>query len=129
MNITRIVFYAFILITVYVLLKKYSPDIAILVATVGTVTVFVYAIGSAAPYVNAIREELSRLGVGTQYVSVAVRSLGIVCITKFCADICHDAGSTALESKVNFAGKCAVFINAVPLVLNVFSAVSGLLKQ
>ncbi|MEE1277947.1 MAG: SpoIIIAC/SpoIIIAD family protein, partial [Acutalibacteraceae bacterium] len=53
------------------------------------------------------------------YMKTALKALGICYITQFAADVCRDFGQTALASKAELAGKCAIFLLSLPLVTSI----------
>ena len=71
---------------------------------------------------------LQENGVETEYFTVAAKAVGIGYVTSFISDICRDAGQTALASKAELAGKCAVFLLALPLMISVFKTAIGFLQ-
>ena len=71
---------------------------------------------------------LSAYGVEAEYFKVALKALGIGYITSFAADSCRDAGQSALASKAELAGKCAVWMLSLPLVVSVLKIAVGFIK-
>ena len=65
------------------------------------------------PYVDTLDSAFRRTGGATIYFTVALKALGISYLTGFAADTCRDFGQTALASKAELAGKCAIFILCV----------------
>lgn len=128
MEITKVLAIALIASAVYVLLKNNKPEFAPIVLTGVSAGIFIYALSAVLTEVFALREILSAMGLSGKYFLIAFKALGIVCITSFAADICRDSGSASLENKVNFAGRCAVFITVFPLIQSIAETVSGVLK-
>ncbi|MBP3706722.1 MAG: stage III sporulation protein AD, partial [Clostridia bacterium] len=71
------------------------------------------------PSITAIGNIFKKSGVTSGYFLTALKALGIAYISSFAADTCRDSGQTALAAKAEFAGKCAIFILTVPIILNV----------
>lgn len=78
--------------------------------------------------ITLIEQKIEGYGIDNSYFKVALKSLGIGYITTFIADSCKDAGQTALAHKAELAGKCAIFVIAFPLVLNILETAVGFVK-
>ena len=51
--------------------------------------------------------------IGTSYVVILLKVIGICIITEFAVNTCKDAGSLALSNNVSLAGKIMVTITAL----------------
>lgn len=78
--------------------------------------------------ITIIEQKIEGYGIDNSYFKVALKALGIGYITSFIADSCKDAGQSALAHKAELAGKCAIFIIAFPLVLNILETAVGFVK-
>ena len=96
-------------------------------AAAGTVMALLLFKNIAAP-IKTLGALLEENGVETEYFTVAAKAVGIGYVTSFIADICRDAGQTALASKAELAGKCAVFLLGLPLMISVFKTAIGFLQ-
>jgi len=77
---------------------------------------------------SLIEQKISQSGINSGYFKTALKAMGIGYITSFVADACTDAGLTALAAKAQFAGKCAIFLLSVPLVLSILETAIGFVK-
>ena len=78
--------------------------------------------------IAAIEQKIESYGIESDYFKVALKALGIGYITTFIADSCRDAGQANLAIKAELAGKCAIFILSVPLMLYVLDTALGFIK-
>lgn len=111
-----------------VTLKKENPEYALLVGlSAGIITMFLIfaSLGDSIAY---LIEKIESYGIKTEYFSVALKALGIGYITSFVADACRDCGQTSLASKAELAGKTAIFIISLPLLITVLDIAVGFLK-
>ncbi len=127
MELIKIFGFAVVAMFLYALLKSYRPEFALSVVLVASSAVFLYALSVLSAVVSELKGVVGNAGIDEKYVEVCIKALGILSITKLCADICKDSGSVALETKVMFAGKCGVFVVVLPLIQQIFKAVAGLL--
>jgi len=77
---------------------------------------------------TVIQQKIDTYGINTGYFKTALKALGIGYITTFIADSCRDAGQANLASVSEFAGRCAIFILSLPLILSVMETALGFIK-
>lgn len=117
MNLTAllgIILSALILATV---LKQYKSEYAIAVSVAAGAIVTVRLVAGVTEPLARLLEMLENAGIKQSYFSAALKALGICLLCGFVSDICKDFGQTALASFTLAAGKCAVFIISVPILL------------
>ena len=73
-----------------------------------------------------LRAGLRRFAAGGGYLLLVFKALGVCLLTQFSADACLDAGEKALASRVEFAGRIAVVLLALPLFEEIAEAVLSL---
>ncbi len=113
---------------VCLVLKERNGEYALLTAITAGVIVSLMLLKNLAEPINAIRESLESYGVNTEYFKVALKAVGIGYITSFIADSCRDSGQTSLASKAELAGKTAIFVLSVPLIISVLKTAIGFIK-
>ena len=111
-----------------VILKPKSGEYALFAALAAGVIIMGVLFKNIAGTLASVKNMLSGYGVDTEYFKVALKALGIGYITSFAADACRDAGQTALASKAELAGKCAVWLLALPLAVSVLEMAVGFIK-
>ena len=52
----------------------------------------------------------------TQQTACITKAIGICCITQLAADVCRDAGESALTTAVLLTGKIALLLLALPMI-------------
>jgi len=75
-----------------------------------------------------LKSRIESYGVESEYFKVAIKALGIGYVTSFIADSCRDSGQTSLAAKAEFAGKAAIFLISVPLLMSVLEIAVGFVK-
>ena len=78
--------------------------------------------------IEAIKHYIEAYGIETEYFKVALKALGIGYVTTFIADTCRDSGQTSLASKAELAGKAAIFVLSLPLLISVLNIAVGLIE-
>lgn len=112
-----------------VLFRQHKPEYAPLISlAVGLAVVFLL-LGQLEPIFFQMEEILQQAGIGTEYIVVLLKSLGICYITQLAADTCRDAGESAIASKMELAGKITVLTLAVPYFTGMLQTVGELIRM
>lgn len=109
-------------------LKPKAGEYALMLSVAAGILISLSLISIIAPAVESFNTLLKNYGIETEYLGVAVKSVGISYLTSFIADSCRDCGQTSLATKAEFAGKCAIFILSLPLMLSVLNTAVGFVK-
>ena len=111
-----------------VLLRQYSPDIAVCAAVASGAVMLVYLLRQLAPIIAQLNALISAGGIAQESIAVIVKVLGISLAAQLAADICRDAGQSALAAKVDIAGRAAILLVTLPLLAQVLSIAQGIIK-
>ena len=107
------------------LIRIYRPELAMYGVLCGSMLILFYVIGTAVESISYLQSIYMQLSAGTAYFPVILKTLGIAYLTDFTSALCQDAGEKSVASKVELAGKLAVFFAALP----VFSSLLELLNE
>lgn len=108
-----------------VLLRKKSPEQALLLTFAILAVVLARCLSLAAPLLEELRGLLERAGMEPVYLSILLRTTAAALVTRFCADLCKDGGSQALASVVETVGAVASLAIALPLIRAVVELLLG----
>ena len=111
-----------------VLLKQQKSEYALAVSLAGGAIVLLLVLKNIFVPLLRLRDALTEAGIRADAFGVALKALGIGYITGFIADACRDNGQAALAAKAEFAGKCAVFLLAIPYLLAILDLAVGLIR-
>ena len=112
-------------LTPVVLLRKKTPEQALVLTAAILAVVLGRCLALAAPAVEELRSLFDRAGVDSAHVAILLRTLAAALVTRLCADLCRDGGSQALASAVETAGAVAVLVITLPLVRAVVELLLG----
>ena len=126
MEISKIIALGLIGTIFSVLLKKENPQIAMMVAVVTGVLIFLMLCVPLGNLLALLRETAEQAGVGEGYFSVVLKVIGIAYLTQFGAQRCADAGEGAIASKIELAGKVLMMTVAAPVLTGLLEMVMGL---
>ena len=109
-----------------VLLKKENPQMAMLVAAMTSVLIFGMVCTPLGTLIVMLKTTAEEAGVGTHYLGVVLKVIGIAYLTQFGAQLCADAGEGAIAAKIELAGKILMMTAAAPVLTGLLEMVMGL---
>ena len=109
-------------------IKGKSGEYALLIAIVAGITASLLVLKNLTAPILLLKQQLEEYKIDTEYFKVALKAVGIGYITSFIADACRDSGQTSLAAKAEFAGKCAIFLLSVPLIISILKTALGFIK-
>lgn len=113
---------------VCIILKPKNAEYSFLVALAAGIVIFLFTLKNISVAIETIKYKISQVGLEKDYFSVALKAIGIGYITSFIADACRDSGQTSLAAKAELAGKTAIFLISLPLMISVFETAIGFIK-
>lgn len=126
MDISRIIALGLVGTVLSVLLKKEMPQIAMLVAAATGVLIFLMLCTPLGGLIFLLRETAEQAGVGEGYFGIVMKVIGIAYLTQFGAQLCADAGESAIAAKIELAGKVMMMTTAAPVLTGLLETVMGL---
>lgn len=124
MNIVQILGICVVSAAVAVLLKGYNSEYSLLISLVSGTAILLMLISGITEKLYEVRNAVSAFTASSLFI-VALKSLGICVITGFIADSCRQAGQLSLASKAELAGRCAIFVLSVPMLLSLLETAYG----
>lgn len=94
----------------------------------GCILIFYFILGKMQQMIQLMEKIGSCLPVESGYLEILVKMIGITYIAEFSADLCKDAGYSALASQIAIAGKLSVLGISMPVITALLEMVSGLWK-
>lgn len=127
MEILQIVGVALIVTVLTVLLRQQRPELAVQVSIAFGALVFIMMMGKITAVVDVLTELTQRANINVFYMTIIFKIIGVAYIAEFGAQVCRDAGESAVASKVEFAAKIIVIVLAVPIILAILESLIRLL--
>ena len=109
------------------IVKQSRPEIAVVISIATSALLFLMIAGQLTYLFEVIHTITDRLGIDTQYVVTIIRIIGIAYLTQLGADLCRDAGQTAIATKLEIAGKILIITLSIPIVVALVNLLVGLL--
>lgn len=127
MEILQVVGLGFIAIVLLTILKQQKPEIAVILTIAAGVTIFLMVLGKLTSIIHVLEELAQNADVNDFYMTTIFKIIGIAYIGDFGAQVCRDAGETAIASKVELAAKVLVLIIALPIVVGLLETITELM--
>lgn len=128
MEVMQIVGLALVATIITIFLKQTnSPVNALMVSVIAGVIIFIIVLKDIAYVLNALEGLAVKAQVNQLYLTTILKIIGIAYIAEFGAQVCRDAGETAIATRVEFAGKILVLVLAIPILVAVLESIIRLL--
>ncbi len=128
MDIEKIIGIGIIAVLLSVLLKNYRPEISVSISIISC-AVMLALIGPYFKTVTAFFVDLSRqIGIEMQFMIIVVKVIGIAFITQIGAEICKDAGETAIGTNIETCGKIIIIAMSMPIIYRLFDVVGKVIN-
>ncbi|MGN0536418.1 MAG: SpoIIIAC/SpoIIIAD family protein [Acutalibacteraceae bacterium] len=109
-------------------LKKYAPEISALIAVAAGLIILVFVLTKLLPSINTMADLLENTTVPREYLAVLLKAVGISLGVKFTSDTCKDMGQNSIAAKVEFSGRVAILLSALPLFEDVAEIIINLIS-
>lgn len=123
MDIVKVVAFAFIALTIVLILRKENGTLAIQVSTVVGILIFLFMVSKITAVLQLVQQLALKANIDYVYINTVFKILGISYLASFCAEICRDAGESSIASKVEFAGKIFILVLTIPILMAVLQSI------
>ncbi len=123
MDIIKILSIIIICAILALVLKPHKAEYSLFISIIAGAIILIFAGEKIMSAVSFLRSKFDEAQINGEYFSIALKALGIAYLSGFIADLCRDAGQTALAGKAEIAGKCAIFILCVPLSITLLGTI------
>lgn len=111
------------------ILRQTQPAAAMALTVAAGVLLFASVLGAAIPLVQRVSSLFDGALIDTVYTQVLLKALGISLLTQTTADICRDAGESALAAKAELGGQVLLLVCALPLFEYAASLLEHLIRS
>ena len=128
MDIFRIAAIALVTAFCSIVLRDIKSELSTLVAFAGGIVVLLSVIDYFSGIFSVISDIAQRAGIATSVIKLLFKVIAIGYIAEFSSSLIEDAGLTALADKVTFAGKLMIVSVSLPVVVELFKLIAGMLS-
>lgn len=122
-DIIQVIGLAIIATVIIAVIKAQRPEIAIQISIAAGIIVFTMILGKISAVIELLNSFARKINIDTIYISTLLKIVGIAYIAEFGAEVCKDAGESAIASKVELAGKVMIIVLAVPILTSLMDLI------
>ncbi len=126
-----IIIIAVVCVTAAVISKVIQPtnrELSAVISIAAVVVVVASIIGSISDVIYSLKGAADASGVGSEYILIAFKALGICYVGEIASSCCRDCGETALGGVVDISSRIAIAIICIPLVESFIDVVKNILE-
>lgn len=127
MEIFRIVGIGLIATILSIILKQQKPEIAIQISIATGVIIFIFIATRLTAVLEVLNMLAGKIDIDLIYITTIFKIVGIAYVSEFGAQVCRDAGESAIASKIEFAGKILIMVLAIPILIALLNLVVRLI--
>lgn len=116
MNIIQIVIFGLVTTIIVVTVKQQRPDIALLISLAGGTVILIFVVSSLSVVIETISNLFNKSNMDSVYITTILKVIGIAYLADFGAQLCKDAGESAIAAKIELGGKILILLLAVPIL-------------
>ncbi|NLY43493.1 MAG: stage III sporulation protein AD [Clostridiaceae bacterium] len=117
MEILQVVGIGLVAAILSIVIKSQRPEISIQISILTGIIIFSLIAVNLASVIKLLEGIAERVDLDMVYVTAIIKVIGIAYISQFGAEVCRDAGESAIASKIEFAGKVLIILIAAPIIL------------
>ncbi len=121
MNIFTFAGTGIIMCVLIITVKQSKPELALPLWIACGVILTLYLLTSFLPLLVQLQALCEASGIRSEFIAIAVKAVGICLVAQTAADVCRDAGQTALANKLELGGKAALLLVSLPLFQEMLS--------
>ena len=126
-GLIKIICVAIIAVILISIIKMYKPEYAIEITICASIILLYFVVEGIGYSINYINGIYNKLSYGKSYFPIILKVLVIAYITEFSVALCNDAGEKSIASKVELAGKIAIFFASIPVFDSLMSLLNNLI--
>jgi stage III sporulation protein AD len=116
-EIWQIVGLALIVTIISVVLKQFRPEIALQLTILAGAAIFILIISKIKIIVDLLQNLADQANISSYYLLIVLKIVGVAYLAEFGAQICRDAGESALATKIEIAAKVGVIVLSIPIIV------------
>lgn len=116
MNIIQILFFGLVTTIIIVTVKQQRPDIALLISLAGGTVILIFVVSSLSVVIETISNLFNKSNMDPVYITTILKVIGIAYLADFGAQLCKDAGESAIAAKIELGGKILILLLAIPIL-------------
>ncbi len=109
--------------------RQIRPEAGLMIGLAAGILVLLLSLAEFSGVLDALSELAMRYGIPTAYVGVLVKIIGIAYLVQFGAQVCKDAGESAIATRVEMGGRILILSMTLPAAISAVKAAAELLQE
>lgn len=126
MEIVRIVSAGLITAVLAMAVKREAPQFSLVLSIAASVLIFFMALPMLADMLAVLLSLSQHVRADMAYVSIIFRIIGIAYIAEFGAQVCQDAGESAIAARISMGAKFLIMSISIPIMLSMIDLINTL---
>lgn len=105
-------------------LRKDKSEFSMLLIMTACLLIGALALWKIGDVIDFLKSLQSYLGEGSVYLKILLKMIGITYVAEFGANLCRDAGYSAVASQIEFYGKLMILAVSLPILMTLFQILS-----
>ena len=126
MDIAQIVAVGIISVILIITIRKQNAEFALLISIMASIIIFFMIMPFLGQAVELLKDIAGLMDTNVQYIGLILKIIAIAYIAEFGAQICIDAGETAVASKIELAGKVLILITSSPVLYGLVDLIKAM---
>lgn len=123
MQLLQIVGIGIVATVIIIILRNQKPEIAVQASIVTGIVIFMLLVSKLSAVIDLLGSYADKADIKPVYFTTVLKITGIAYIAEFGAEVCRDAGESAIASKIELAGKVTIVVLAVPIITSLLDLV------
>lgn len=111
------------------LMKEANPSFSVFVSLTACILIFFCAVNRLGFLADRMQEIRQAVPVDEACLKILMKMLGVTYLADFTANLCRDAGYSAIAGQVEFFGKLSLLTLSLPVLAALMKTVSQMLLQ
>lgn len=107
--------------------KEVKPSFAAFVSMAACLLIFFYSVHKLSSLADTLVHLKDYVNLKDSYPASLLKIVGITYIADFSANLCRDAGQSAIAGQIEFFGKISILAISAPVVTALLDTISGFL--
>lgn len=128
MDIFRIIGVGLVGAIITVMLKQSKSEFSVMTVLATGMIILVLVLSSLQDVILAFNNIVAKSGISNSLFTGLLKIVGVGYVTEYSASMCNDMSCESIGKKIQFAGKIAIFLMALPIVTALIDTISEIVK-
>ena len=117
----KIISISLITIVLFVVLKRNSPEFAMLVSVAGGMLILLFCFDYLTELISYYTSLSSSIGIDSEIIKIALKIVCVGFLSESISNLAIDFGNSAISSKIIFGGKVVICVIILPVIKELVS--------